>query len=224
MEDKGIHTFLKGICPKVNVIARPEFELAYFGTALAITPRGHPQVNLILIWFTLFSLDIWLSLKVPSLLKQLLRKEFCKQWVLQRSWASLGAWHLWLSTPLSQVYSFKQLFIVLIKKYLTLKLLEFQNIQYFQHLNLYIYISLKWTDIEECKPFFWFCFWDRERKLGSIECKNLLKSSGFRLPPVIFKNGTKNMYITPSFLIWSVRILLLLPCGQWRNFHIRHSE
>ena len=27
-EDKGIHTFLKGICPKVNVIAQLEFELA----------------------------------------------------------------------------------------------------------------------------------------------------------------------------------------------------
>ena len=27
--DKGVHTFSKGICPKVNVIARLEFELAY---------------------------------------------------------------------------------------------------------------------------------------------------------------------------------------------------
>ena len=29
-EDKGVHTFLKGICPKVNVIARLEYELAYY--------------------------------------------------------------------------------------------------------------------------------------------------------------------------------------------------
>ena len=29
-ENKGVHTFPKGICPKVNVIARLEFELAYY--------------------------------------------------------------------------------------------------------------------------------------------------------------------------------------------------
>ena len=28
-EDKGVHTFPKGICPKVKVTARLEFELAY---------------------------------------------------------------------------------------------------------------------------------------------------------------------------------------------------
>ena len=28
--DKGVHTFLKGISPKVNVIAQLEFELCYF--------------------------------------------------------------------------------------------------------------------------------------------------------------------------------------------------
>ena len=27
---KGIHTFLKGIIPKVNIIAQLEFELAYY--------------------------------------------------------------------------------------------------------------------------------------------------------------------------------------------------
>ena len=31
-EDKGVHTFPKGICPKVNLIARVEFELAYDST------------------------------------------------------------------------------------------------------------------------------------------------------------------------------------------------
>ena len=29
-EDKGVHTFPKGICPKVNVIVRLEYELAYY--------------------------------------------------------------------------------------------------------------------------------------------------------------------------------------------------
>ena len=33
-EDKGVHTFPKGICLKVNVIARLEFELAYNDSAL----------------------------------------------------------------------------------------------------------------------------------------------------------------------------------------------
>ena len=33
-EDKGVHTFPKGICPKVNVIARLEYELAYYDSAV----------------------------------------------------------------------------------------------------------------------------------------------------------------------------------------------
>ena len=33
-EDKGIHTFPKGICPKVNVKARLEYELAYYDSAV----------------------------------------------------------------------------------------------------------------------------------------------------------------------------------------------
>ena len=33
-EDKGVHTFPKDICPKVNVIARLEYELAYYDSAV----------------------------------------------------------------------------------------------------------------------------------------------------------------------------------------------
>ena len=33
-EDKGVHTFPKGICPKGNVIARLENELAYYDSAV----------------------------------------------------------------------------------------------------------------------------------------------------------------------------------------------
>ena len=33
-EDKGVHTFPKSICPKVNVIARLEYELAYYDPAV----------------------------------------------------------------------------------------------------------------------------------------------------------------------------------------------
>ena len=33
-EDKGVHTFPKGICPKVNIKARLENELAYYDSAV----------------------------------------------------------------------------------------------------------------------------------------------------------------------------------------------
>ena len=33
-EDKGVHTLPNGICPKVNVIARLENELAYYDSAV----------------------------------------------------------------------------------------------------------------------------------------------------------------------------------------------
>ena len=33
-EDKGVNTLPKGICPKVNVIARLEYELAYYDSAI----------------------------------------------------------------------------------------------------------------------------------------------------------------------------------------------
>ena len=38
-EDKGVHTFPRGICPKVNVIARLEYELAYYDSA--VHPFNH---------------------------------------------------------------------------------------------------------------------------------------------------------------------------------------
>ena len=33
-EDKGVHTFSKGICPKMNVMVQLEFELAYNDSAV----------------------------------------------------------------------------------------------------------------------------------------------------------------------------------------------
>ena len=33
-QDKGVHTFPNGICPKMNVIARLEYELAYYDSAI----------------------------------------------------------------------------------------------------------------------------------------------------------------------------------------------
>ena len=39
-EDKGVHTFPKGICPKVNVIAQLEYELAYYDSAVHSRERS----------------------------------------------------------------------------------------------------------------------------------------------------------------------------------------
>ena len=33
-QDKRVHTYPKGICPKVNVIARLEYELAYYDSTV----------------------------------------------------------------------------------------------------------------------------------------------------------------------------------------------
>ena len=47
-EDKGVHTFPKGICPKVNVIVRLEYELAYYDSAVhrfnQYTTRIPPEI------------------------------------------------------------------------------------------------------------------------------------------------------------------------------------
>ena len=32
--DKGVHSFIKGVCPKINVKARRQFELAYCHTPI----------------------------------------------------------------------------------------------------------------------------------------------------------------------------------------------
>ena len=42
-EDKGVHTFPKGICPKVDVIARLEFELAYYDSAVYYPTKTPPR-------------------------------------------------------------------------------------------------------------------------------------------------------------------------------------
>ena len=48
-EDKGVHTFPKSICPKVNAIARLEHELAYYDSAVHrfnhYTTRTPPYIN-----------------------------------------------------------------------------------------------------------------------------------------------------------------------------------
>ena len=53
-EDKGVHTFPKGICPKVNVIARLEYKLVYYDSAVrtSLLPLHHED--------TLSQLGSWL--------------------------------------------------------------------------------------------------------------------------------------------------------------------
>ena len=49
-EDKGVHTFPKGICSNVNVIVRLKFELSYYGSAVhrfnPYTTRTPPKCQL----------------------------------------------------------------------------------------------------------------------------------------------------------------------------------
>ena len=52
-EDKGFHTFPKGICPKVNVIARLEYELAYYNSAVH---RFKPYTTYIFIYIYAYRL------------------------------------------------------------------------------------------------------------------------------------------------------------------------
>ena len=48
-EDKGVHTFPKGICPKVNLLVRLEYELAYYDSEVHrfnhYTTRTPPPPN-----------------------------------------------------------------------------------------------------------------------------------------------------------------------------------
>ena len=51
-EDKEVHTFPKGICPKINIIARLEFKLAYYDSAVHhfnyYTTRTPPNASILL--------------------------------------------------------------------------------------------------------------------------------------------------------------------------------
>ena len=65
-EDKRVHTFPKGICPKVNVIARLEYELAYNDSAVHrfnhYTTRTTPALVLLLQTWVVDGLETkWLS-------------------------------------------------------------------------------------------------------------------------------------------------------------------
>ena len=55
-EDKGVHTFLKGICPKGNVIARLEYELAYYDSSVHrfnhYTTRTTPSPTVVVLFNT----------------------------------------------------------------------------------------------------------------------------------------------------------------------------
>ena len=67
-EDKGVHTFSKDICPKVNVIARPEFELAYNDSAVHCfnhyTMRTHPSGLVLLVsWNNIIAGKLFVLLK-----------------------------------------------------------------------------------------------------------------------------------------------------------------
>ena len=47
----GVHTFPKSICPKVNVIARLEYELAYYDSAVYRFNHYTILINMIMIYY-----------------------------------------------------------------------------------------------------------------------------------------------------------------------------
>ena len=51
-EDKGVHTFPKGICPKVNIIARLENELAYYDFAVHRFNHSTTRTPPMVVWVT----------------------------------------------------------------------------------------------------------------------------------------------------------------------------
>ena len=70
VEDKKVHTFLKVICPKVNVIVRLEFELAYYDIEVKdinhYAARTYPHVillhgstNILIAWYLSIHLSFW---------------------------------------------------------------------------------------------------------------------------------------------------------------------
>ena len=67
-EDKGIRTFANGICPKVNVIARLEFERAYYDSVVQRfnhhTTRYELNPGLLDLWRTLDSFGQCMMVKV----------------------------------------------------------------------------------------------------------------------------------------------------------------
>ena len=46
----GVHSFPKGICPKVNVIARLEYELAYYDSAVNRFNHLHHEDTPLVLW------------------------------------------------------------------------------------------------------------------------------------------------------------------------------
>ena len=70
-EDKGVHTFPRGICPKVNVIARLEYELAYYDSAVHLfnhyTTRTPPILNERPDIYTHICMHVWVSVCVSGL-------------------------------------------------------------------------------------------------------------------------------------------------------------
>ena len=75
--DKGVHTFSKSIKPKVNLIARLEFELAYFeSSTFAITLRGLLLLLLLFLLCLFFLLDTTCCFSLFSILLQLLAISF----------------------------------------------------------------------------------------------------------------------------------------------------
>ena len=77
-DDKGVHTFPKGICPKVNIIARLGYEFAYYDSAVHrfnyYTTRTPPYSYEIEISETsLLCAEKWVQARLKMLLEMCLK-------------------------------------------------------------------------------------------------------------------------------------------------------
>ena len=69
-KEKGVHTFPKGICPKVNVIARLEYELAYYDSAVHHFNHYTTRTTLYIIQVTSITIGRWITACENNIFKQ----------------------------------------------------------------------------------------------------------------------------------------------------------
>ena len=98
----GVHTFLKGICPKVNVIARLECELAYYDSAVHrfnhYTMRTPPIVNIECIYTSIcVCIYIYIYIYIKNMCKKYL---YIYIYMYSSASSSSPVGFLWLYLPI----------------------------------------------------------------------------------------------------------------------------
>ena len=100
-EDKGVHTFPKGICLKVNVIARLEYELAYYDSAVHRFNHYTTRTPLIKGWVCLYECvranvtSMYTSMRTHNSIKRHSHWAMVMTWRSEfKSWTRLFIFHI----------------------------------------------------------------------------------------------------------------------------------